>query len=1100
MIFLRKIRLINWYAFNQITAPIGDFTLIAGENGNGKSVLLDAIKYGLYGDTVFNKSTDNKGSRTISSYTRGLLDATAGSYMRPADKIPNVYTHIVLEMYEEETNRTFILGTVIETNAGNNASTQRYVIEGRLISEIEHTYQSPEGIFVYSASELQKKYNLKMMSVNEGLARFMQRIGLRLNDQQLIAFRRKLRSIMSYDPNAKIDQFIRDSVLEEKKVDFSKLMETKKNIDTLTRTFEAIDKEIEELNKIISLFKELKSAKNVIFADDVKKAYQKYLHFKGQSEEALKKIDIATRLQKSDKDRLENLHIEEAKTRDLWNNSKDALSSMDCAKAIAQTKSILEDAENQKQDLLLQKEELSAFQDRINRLMIWMFDEKQEVTTKDVISSLTSDLFSSAQKESGVSRFLSQLKDYRDNLIGEKALREKESKDNQREQLTCNKVIEDYNAKKTTFSEIPDYLVLKREINSEFEKRGIKSEARFACEYVIGLSDENWRDVIEGYLGRRRYTILVEPQYYDIADEVFNASKNKFAHLFNTKLLMKKEVKILEDSVVQFIDVKNPIAKKYFEYQLGRFHATTIDCVKNFENAMSREGRVTVAMDSYFIQFNKTRFYCLGQETLELNKLKMQKHLDKLKKEEAMLREMIKILTEKKTYLDTQIELFGSYNYNALKGYEEAVNLCNRAKLELQELIDAQKDNVEYMSLAQRVVQFEKELETISKVIKSTQEDENKQRIEILMGEKSQEEAKCGIDSAKKELKEYEIQNFELCQKAKEDYDKHLASGKMQKGGILKDRSRAERALSEAGKNLRGAQASYNTTREEMNRLPMSEDSLGDYQSRHDKIWMDDREEIQIKLKEQTRRYEEIFKNEFVLTIWKSCEAAKNDLKLINAELSKLSFKSLYEFDVKYVRDGSDYEKILEYARYLKERENLGLKNNQLILDSMTSFSSEKAEELDREIKKIINRIVESNEWNKIENYADYRHYMTYEILLTNEILSKAKLSKQSGYNSGAEVQIPYMIILLSSLLMVYNDKLSSTRIVFIDEPFAKMDPTNVRIMMGFMREQRLQMIFCAPDKTELIGNECEVILPVLRTKSDLMEAGMVEMRKGVKY
>ena len=65
-------------------------------------------------------------------------------------------------------------------------------------------------------------------------------------------------------------------------------------------------------------------------------------------------------------------------------------------------------------------------------------------------------------------------------------------------------------------------------------------------------------------------------------------------------------------------------------------------------------------------------------------------------------------------------------------------------------------------------------------------------------------------------------------------------------------------------------------------------------------------------------------------------------------------------------------------------------------------------------MKKIINRIVGSNDREKIEHYADYRNYMTYEILLTNDILTKSKLSRQSGYNSGAEVQIPYMLILLS--------------------------------------------------------------------------------------
>ena len=257
---------------------------------------------------------------------------------------------------------------------------------------------------------------------------------------------------------------------------------------------------------------------------------------------------------------------------------------------------------------------------------------------------------------------------------------------------------------------------------------------------------------------------------------------------------------------------------------------------------------------------------------------------------------------------------------------------------------------------------------------------------------------------------------------------------------------------------------------------------------------MDDRQDILEKLNEQTRRYESIFKNEFVLTILKECETAKADLKLINSELARLSFKSSYEFDVDYVKDGSDYQKILEYAKYLKEREKLGCTEGQLIFDTVSSYSNDKGIELEDDIRKLIDRIVSGNNNEQIERFADYRNYMNYEILISNEVLHRAKLSKQSGYNSGAEVQIPYMLILLSALLMIYNDKSNSTRLVFIDEPFAKMDPSNVKIMMDFMKEQGLQMIFCAPDKTELIGNECQVILPVLRTRPDIMEIGIVEM------
>lgn len=1098
MVKLRQVRLINWYGFSHIIVPVGFFTLVAGKNGNGKSVFLDAVKYALYGDTVFNKSTENKGSRTVPSYTRGLLDATAGTYMRSADKMPNVYTHIVLEMEEAELKRCFILGAAIDTDSGNGFKTQRYVIENKSLSDIAHTYEQDGQRIPYSTAELQKAYGLKMMDVKEGLSKFMQRTGLRLSEEQLAAFRRKLRSIMSYDPNAKIDQFIRESVLEKKKVDFSKLVEAKNNIDTLTANFEIIDAEIKELEGIIALFDELQRARNVILADDVKLAYRRFLKYERTINDASRNMEIAARQVAEDEKKLEVIASREKEKRHAYNSAKDNLNSMDCAKAIVEAEEALQKAREEKGRLQKEKEALCDFQTKVSELIAWFAEEQYMVSEQRTLSSLTEDSIARVQKESRVTAFFMEIKHYREEILSNITRMKDALLDNQKEQDVCRQIIKDCEARKTTFSEIPDYVALKNEINHEFRRRGIQSEARFACEYVLGVSDDAWRDSIEGYLGRRRYTILVDSEYYDIADDVLNASKNKYAHLFNTKLLMKKQIPLEDDSVVRFIEVKNPVAKKYFEYQLGRFHAVSRDKIRNYENAMSKEGRVSVAMDSYFIHFDKIRFYCLGQEAIELNRIKAVKRLENLKQIYRESHEQLSSEKVKESYLDTQMQFFTEYNYDACREYEKAMLDCSGKISALEALKDAQKNNLEYMELARRVGMLEHELEAVETERTSVYENKSAMQTLYATSKKDYDKACEDIDIVQKELEEYKSINFAVSGKAIEDYNKFAANGNSGQGGILKDRARAERNLREAGENLRGGQAAYNTHRSGDNRLPMTESSIASYQNRKSRIWMDDREEIQLKLKEQTRHYEDIFKNEFVLTVLRSCETARDDLKLINAELSRLEFKSKYAFEVKYVKDGSDYEKILEYAKYLKEREELGTISGQMTLDSMTAYSDDKGEELERDIKKIINRIVEHNDKEQIEHYADYRNYMTYEILLTNDVLTKAKLSKQSGYNSGAEVQIPYLLILLSALLMIYNDKSNSTRLVFIDEPFAKMDPTNVKIMLGFMKEQNLQMIFCAPDKTELIGNECNVVLPVLRTRPDLMEMGIVDIHKGV--
>ena len=192
---------------------------------------------------------------------------------------------------------------------------------------------------------------------------------------------------------------------------------------------------------------------------------------------------------------------------------------------------------------------------------------------------------------------------------------------------------------------------------------------------------------------------------------------------------------------------------------------------------------------------------------------------------------------------------------------------------------------------------------------------------------------------------------------------------------------------------------------------------------------------------------------------------------------------------------------MIEYARYLDEREQLGGNaDGQIAFDILTSVSDEEGERLETEMKQIINRIIEKNSEETIARFADYRNYMNYEILISNQILDRAKLSRQTGFNSGAEVQIPYLLILSSALLLIYNQRINSTRLVFIDEPFAKMDPGNVKLMLKFMREQGLQVIFCSPDKTESIGNECEVILPALRVRADSMQLGIVQFHEEKAY
>ena len=1099
MILLKKVRLINWYGFSNETAPIGFFTLIAGKNGNGKSVMLDAIKYAAYGDVVFNKSSESKGSRTLSSYTRGLLDATAGTYMRPADQVPYVYSHIALEYYDDVEEKSFILGAVIETNPANNCQTYRYAADRMGLDQMAHTYEEDGVLMPFSASGLQKKYKLLMMNREQGLQKFLQMTGLKLSLSQLSTYLRKLRGIMSYDPDAKIDQFIRESVLEQRNVDFGKLIQAKENISQLNESFQVIEQEIDELDGILNEYDVWESEKNRLLADDIRIVYKRLKDLQREIARQENDRTLAAR-RKDDLDK--ELEILDGKKKEIdarLIQAQVSLEQLDSTRMIAEEERRYQTLTAEKTELTEKCRKLEHFQTVISEMMVQLSASGED---RNILASLCQQDYSAAKKASAVESFRQKTEQFYEELVKQIAGIESLLAEMNRGLEKQHQIIEECKKHRNTYVQIPDYVGLRDEINREFEKRKIASKAQFACEYVIGLKDETWRDALEAFLGPRRYTILVEPKYYDIADDVLNRSEYRYAHLFNTRLLMQRTVDVEKDSAVFLLEIKNPVAKQYFNFQLGRIHAVKLEEVKLYENAISREGRVSVAMDSYFLRFDRIRSYYLGQKTFELNRIRAEREIERLNAEKKEALGHKKELEGQKSRLAQNREFFREYDYDAHKKYQEAAKQARESKAQLENLKKAQRNNLEFIELNELVGRLTDEQDAVQKEYGSrVQEAAAQDTIIQRCGEKIA--ARSGeLTIQEEKFQEYQVQNYSLVQRTVEAYEKYLEAGGKGIGGLLIEdtRKRISRSIEQHKDALMQKQAEYNVRHSE-NMLPRGTEGREQYAARRERIWMDNLQEIRQKLEEQTRRYEDIFKNEFVLTILKSCERARDDLRQINGELAKLNFASKYQFDVHFVRDGSEYAKVIEYARYLDEREQLGgSQDGQMTFSAMMSISDEKGEELEKEMKGIINRIIEKNSEETIARFADYRNYMTYEILVSSQILDRAKLSRQTGYNSGAEVQIPYLLILSSALLLIYNQRVNSTRLVFIDEPFAKMDPGNVKLMLDFMRSQKLQVIFCSPDKTESIGNECEVILPALRVRMDCMRLGIVQFHEEKGY
>ena len=68
---LTGIRLINWHAFQDETIHINNSVLLTGENGVGKSTILDAIQFVLTcSKNNFNKAANENSKRNLIGYVR----------------------------------------------------------------------------------------------------------------------------------------------------------------------------------------------------------------------------------------------------------------------------------------------------------------------------------------------------------------------------------------------------------------------------------------------------------------------------------------------------------------------------------------------------------------------------------------------------------------------------------------------------------------------------------------------------------------------------------------------------------------------------------------------------------------------------------------------------------------------------------------------------------------------------------------------------------------------------------------------------------------------------------------------------------------------
>lgn len=636
-IILKQVYLLNWYGFVDKTIPIGkNLSLITGENECGKSTVLDAIKYAFTGDTDFNKATSatrvGSGRRTLSSYTRCLIDPDTRKYARSSSSHPNVYTHIALEYHNELYDTDFVLGVILETNSSDNVDNYWYSIENKTLEDISFFSEKDGKKYVLGSKQFRDANRVELLNKNNGVVKFMTMTGLKLQSEGITKYQRKLKSIMTYNPEAKIQQFIKESVLEDKNINLNKLKEAKDSIDEITKSFEILEKEINDLDEILQAFNDYARVNFRLTKDNAKRIYKELLNVGKKIDVNIKKINDNS----FEINRLSDLLKQEEADKEQKDielrNANRQLDHIDGTKAIQDEKDTLAKLNAKSVEYIEKIKALDLLSNRIKEFV-------DNMSMDFELSNLSDPDISSSVKNNEINEFRNRVDQLLEDLNREAYKLGDSINSIQTQILELDEIIKTCDKNLPDYSKVSNQLALIREINNKFRELNINSEARFSSSFVIELKNEEWRNSIETFLGIHRYSILVEPEYFHIANKVMDNSQYKYVELVNTKLLVNRDFDVVDDSLLHQLEIKNETAKKYFAYWLGRIHAVELDDVPNFESAISKEGKISRNMAVSFLNFNKLDSYCLGEDAVKLNKDRAIKQKRSLENQEKALLE-----------------------------------------------------------------------------------------------------------------------------------------------------------------------------------------------------------------------------------------------------------------------------------------------------------------------------------------------------------------------------------------------------------------------------------------------------------------------------
>ena len=1061
---LTRVKLINWHRFTNVLIDLENSVLISGENGAGKSTLLDAIQFVVTCSTnYFNKAAHENGKRKLTGYIR----CKTGRENRPYERTGEISAHVALEFYEEKRQKYFIVGAVVDSASEGQEKTVRYLMDGeRLEDGLFFQGKVPRSIAQFRAGNGKK---IKTWCTTEKDAKQMikNRFG-RLEDK----FFKLIPKAMAFRPIDDIKDFVYSYVLDEKEVNIDILRENVRTYQDLQRTLDKIKLRMGRLEKIEGFYRQV---------EDGTRKDRMYEYFLDRIEADILEEEIR---------QLESAIVHDTYRLERWNKEiTEAQKEKEERQAIrdnlyaelASDKDFIARDEQQKKLLLLEERERQLSGER-QQLLASVNMAKAEVNRLLQVPD-ADDCIRSYGEQLGQLEKTVRIDDFKDTLqkviayknhMSDRVYKRRAELDMNLRELSGQKKewdlkIENLMKKKLSYPE--EVTRVMNAIREEFVRIGRTPEPRILCE-MLEITDDSWRNAVEGYLNTQRFYILVEPDNFDIAlgtyDRLRREKKTYGVGLINTQNLEGYDT-APEGSLATVVTSGNKYARRYINMVLGK--VTMCDHyshLKKYKTAITRE---CMRYQNHVASAIKPAIFetpYIGKNAIRVQ-LEQAKHKSKelenqIKEKQNVLQKLEELQKPLSTETDTDIK----YRVDVL------VELGNTA----QEIKNC-RANIATLEKNSNMILKQIQLSELEKIIREKEEQIARDNRRVGQTEQNIENTKGRLADRQTSLVGQKARCAEFAAGQEEDivlwdhdYEKQLRdkSHEQFKENFARRRKANQTTIAKCTESMTNAMVEYKTAHDFGAAATL--EGYPDFEAEYSKLKSSELLSYEEKVESARQSAEEEFREQFLAKLQENMKNAQTEFKELNRALRDIRFSNeKYEFlFMPSKRYRHYYEMIMDDFNAVQGESifsGLFHENHKEVIDELFERLA-----LDHE-----------NSAKALDEFTDYRTYMDYDIRILHSDDSYSLYSKVCEEKSGGETQTPFYVTVAASFVQLYRNGIGGEAVglVMFDEAFNNMDDERIGGVLEFLRRLPLQILIAAPpDKIQYISPFVEETLLVM--------------------